>query len=297
LQQAFNNLKQIKEATMKSRLLVFAALMLVFVFATFELLQAQVLMPRPSPKASVTQTVGLTDITISYSRPGVKNRAIWGELVPLDKVWRVGANEATTINFSDDVMIEGQALPKGMYSLHAIPNAAQWTIIFNKVADQWGSYNYKQEEDALRVTVVPQSGPFVERMLFTFDDVTDDAAVVTLAWEKVRVAFKVGVNTQGKFINTAKSTLSPRALFFAAQYAYQNNIELDQAAKWLDASIALEENYQNLSFKAGLLAKAGKNKEAALLGEKALALGKAAQRVPPDLAAFEKQVMDWKKKK
>ncbi len=259
-------------------------------------LQAQLNMPRPSPKASVTQTIGLTDVTITYSRPGVKNRTIWGDLVPFDKVWRVGANEATTILFMDDVTIEGQPLPKGTYSFHAIPTPAEWTVIFNKVADQWGSYNYKPEEDALRVTVKPQEGPFVERMLFTFDDVTDESALVTLAWEKLRVAFKVGVNTQGKVINSAKATLSPRALFFAAQYAYQNKIELDQAAKWLDASIALEENYQNLSFKAGLLADAGNKKEAVRLGEKALALGKAAQRVPPDLAAFEKKLLEWKKK-
>ncbi|HNW60065.1 MAG TPA: DUF2911 domain-containing protein [bacterium] len=273
-----------------------AIVMVAALLASSALLQAQVLMPRPSPKASVTQTIGLTDVTITYSRPGVKNRTIWGELVPFDKVWRLGANEATIISLGDDVTIEGQPLPKGSYSLHAIPTPDQWTIIFNKVAEQWGSYNYKQEEDALRVTVKPQPGPFVERMLFTFDDVTDESAMVTLAWEKLHVSFKIGVNTSGKVLNSAKATLSPRALFFAAQYAYQNNLETEQAAKWLDASIALEENYQNLSFKAGLLAKAGNKKEAVKLGEKALALGKAAQRVPPDLAAFEKQVLEWKKK-
>ncbi len=282
---------------MKIRSYAFTAAMLALSMASTDILQAQVQLPRPSPKASVTQTIGLTEVTINYSRPGVKNRAIWGELVPFDKVWRVGANEATTIHFSDDVTIQGQPLPKGSYSLHAIPNPEQWTVIFNKVADQWGSYNYKQEEDALRVTVDPQAGPLVERMLFTFDDMTDDSALITLAWEKVRVSVKVGINTQGKFISTAKSTLSPRALFYAAQYAYQNNVELEQAAKWLDASIALEENYQNLSFKAGLLAKAGQNKEAALLGQKALVLGKSMQRPPADLAAFEKQVMEWKSKK
>lgn len=282
---------------MKRRISMFLMFALMLTLAAADLSQAQVQMPRPSPKGSVTQTIGLTDLTITYSRPGVKNRVIWGELVPYDKVWRVGANEATIFSISDDVTIEGEKLAKGTYSFHAIPTTADWTIIFNKVADQWGSYNYKPEEDALRVTVTPQAGPFVERMLFTIDDMTDEGGVVTLAWEKVRVAFKVGVNTPAKVINSARSTLSPRALFFAAQYAYQNNIELEQAAKWLDASIALEENYQNLSFKAGLLAKAGKNKEAALLGEKAIALGKASQRVPGDLAQFEKQVSEWKAKK
>ncbi|HOT97460.1 MAG TPA: DUF2911 domain-containing protein [bacterium] len=281
---------------MKRSMMALTALIITILLALSLPLQAQVNMPRPSPKASVTQTIGLTDVTITYSRPGVKNRTIWGELVPYGKVWRLGANEATTISFADDVTVEGQPLPKGTYSLHAIPNPEEWTIIVNKVADQWGSYNYKQEEDALRITVKPQTGPFVERMLFTFDDVTDESAVVTLAWEKIRVSFKIGVNTQVKVLNNAKATLSPRALFFAAQYAYQNNTELDQAAKWLDASIALEENYQNLSFKAGLLAKAGNKKEAVKLGEKAIAIGKATQRVPPDLDAFAKQVQEWKKK-
>lgn len=281
---------------MKNKLALVMTLAVAGWMASSDLLHAQVQMPRPSPKASVTQTIGLTDVTITYSRPGVKNRVIWGELVPFDKVWRLGANEATVITFGDEVNIEGQKLPKGGYSLHAIPNPEQWTIIFNKVADQWGSYNYKQEEDALRVTVTPRQGEFVERMLFTIDDMTDESALVTLAWEKLRVSFKVEINTPGKFITMAKSALNARSLFFAAQYAYQNNIELEQAAKWLDASIALDENYQNLSFKANLLAKAGKSKEAVKLGEKALALGKAAQRVPADLADFEKQVLEWKKK-
>jgi hypothetical protein len=281
---------------MKMRRAVSTILTLVLGISAGDQLQAQVQMPRPSPRASVTQTIGLTDVTITYSRPGVKDRVIWGELVPYNKVWRLGANEATVIVLSDDVKIEGQMLAKGSYSMHAIPGLEEWTIIFNKVSEQWGSFAYKQEEDALRVVVTPQSGPFVERMLFTFDEMTDDSALITMAWEKLRITFKLGVNTPAKFINTAKATLSPRALFFAAQYAYQNGIELEQAARWLDASIALEENFQNLSFKAGLLAKAGKTREAVKLGERALAIGKATQRISQDLPAFEAQVMEWKKK-
>src|SRR5437899_746922 len=113
-------------------------------------LAAQLRTPRPSPKASVMQTVGLTDVTIVYSRPGVKGREIWGALVPYDKVWRTGANEATTFAVSDDVMINGQPLPKGTYSLHTIPGKDEWTIIFNKDAGQWGSFSYDEAKDALR---------------------------------------------------------------------------------------------------------------------------------------------------
>jgi hypothetical protein len=269
--------------------------LLAIVLIASQTIQAQVQLPRPSPKASLTQTVGLTDVTITYSRPGVKSRTIWGDLVPYDKVWRAGANEATIFTVSDDVLIEGESLVKGTYSLHAIPSTGEWTVIFNKVADQWGSYNYKPEEDALRVKVQPQVGSHVERMLFTVDEMTDTTAIVTLAWEKMRVPFKLQVNTIGKFVTNAKTVLSPRALLYAAQYAVQNNSNLDQAAKWLDASIALEENYQNLSFKANMVAKAGKYKEAVLLGEKAVLVGKSAQRPPADLAAFEKTVLEWKK--
>lgn len=282
---------------MKKGLFVFCAMMLALATVAADRAQAQVQLPRLSPKASVTQTIGVTEVTITYSRPAVKNRVIWGELVPNNQVWRLGANEATSIAFGDDVTIEGQPLPKGTYSMHAIPNPGEWVIIFNKVAGQWGSYNYKQEEDALRVTVKSFAGPDVERMLFTFDDVTDESATVTLAWEKLRVAFKVGVNTDEKVMSSARSILNSRSLLYAAQYALQNNIEIEQAGKWLDASIALDESFQNLSLKADLLAREGKVKEAVKIGEKALVLGRAAQRVPPDLATFANQVAEWKSRK
>ena len=118
--------------------------MLFFVFSSY----AQENKIRLSPKASVMQTVGFTDVTIDYSRPGVKGRTIWGALVPYNKVWRAGANEATTINFSTDVTIEGKNLPAGKYGFFTIPNKDSWTLIFNKVADQWGSFQYNEAEDA-----------------------------------------------------------------------------------------------------------------------------------------------------
>jgi hypothetical protein len=257
---------------------------------------AQFLAPRSSPKATVTQTIGLTDISITYSRPAVKGRAIWGGLVPYNQVWRLGANEATLINLGDDVSIEGLKLAKGSYSLHAIPTADNWTIIFNKVAEQWGSYNYKPEEDALRVTVSPRKGAFVERMRFTVEDMSDSTANVVLAWENLEVPFSVHVNTVAKVLNSGKATFSPRALAFAAQFASQNR-DMEQAVKYLNASLALEENYQNTSMKANWLAAAGNFKEALLWGNKAVTLGKAMSRVPPDLATLEQSLLDWKKKK
>lgn len=168
----------------------------VFLFGVYFLVSsetnAQEQKPRVSPKAGVSQTVGITNISVTYSRPGVKGRTIWGELVSYDKIWRAGADEATAISFSADVTIEGQNLPAGKYSFFTIPGKDKWTIIFNKVAEQWGSYNYDQTQDALRVEVNPYEGSFVEWLRFSFEDLTKESATLILEWEKLKVPVKIG---------------------------------------------------------------------------------------------------------
>lgn len=149
---------------------------------------------RISPKAGITQQVGLTDITITYGRPGVKDRTIWGKLVPFDAVWRAGANEATKIVFSTDVIIEGKKLKKGSYSFFTIPGKKDWTIIFNKVADQWGAFEYNESQDALRIKVKPEKGNWQEWLAYTITKVSDTSAVIRLEWEKLRIPFKVEVS-------------------------------------------------------------------------------------------------------
>ena len=151
-------------------------------------------LPRDSQHSAVTQRIGITDITISYSRPLVKGRPIWGKLVPYNEVWRTGANENTTIRFTDDVSIEGKPLAKGVYALFTIPGENQWTVIFSKVHTAWGSFTYNEADDVLRVTVKPQTAESREAMAFDFDDVKADSAVATLRWEKVAVPFKIDVN-------------------------------------------------------------------------------------------------------
>jgi hypothetical protein len=148
---------------------------------------------RISPKAAVIQTVGFTEVRIDYSRPGVKKREIWGKLVPYDAVWRAGANEATKITFSTDVTIEGKKLKKGSYSLFAIPGKNDWTIIFNKVADQWGAFEYNESEDALRVKVKTEKAIWQEWLSYTINKASDTSAVIRLEWEKIKVPFKVEV--------------------------------------------------------------------------------------------------------
>lgn len=174
-----------------------AFIVLTFVLVLIQLVpafaQQEKKEPRPSPNASVSQVIGFTDVAVTYCRPGVKGRVIWGELVPYDKVWRTGANEATTITFSDDVTIEGQKVPKGKYGLFTIPTKTTWTVILNKVAEQWGAYQYKPDQDVLRVTVTPKAGAFQERMLFTFENLTNNSAELVLSWEKLQVPVKIEV--------------------------------------------------------------------------------------------------------
>lgn len=149
---------------------------------------------RISPMAKTMQTVGFTDVEIIYSRPGVKGRTIWGGLVPYHVVWRAGANEATKIIFEDDVYIEGKRLKKGEYSFFAIPTKNDWTLIFNRVADQWGAYEYNEAEDALRIKVKPVQSDFEEWLLYRITKTSDNEAVVSLNWEKLKVSFKVKVD-------------------------------------------------------------------------------------------------------
>jgi hypothetical protein len=255
-------------------------------------------LPRVSQHAVITQTVGLTDITIDYSRPAVKGRAIWGGLVPYDKVWRTGANEATQISFSDDVTINGQPLPKGTYSLHTIPGKDSWTIIFNKTAKQWGSFNYDAAQDALRVTTKPEKAPFAEFMNFGFPQVTNDSALVVLRWENIAVPFTVGTNTTAKVMADAGAAVTGAAAtdfqtpYRAAGYAFDAG-NTDQASKWLDQSLKAKQTINNLYLKARIQAKNGDKAGAIATGESALKLAGPNDK---ELAGeIQSSINDWKK--
>jgi hypothetical protein len=255
-------------------------------------------LPRVSPKSSLTQTIGLTDVTITYNRPSVRGRTIWGELVPFEQVWRTGANEATVFTVSDDVTINGEKLAKGSYSLHTIPGRDEWTLIFNKGANQWGSYAYDQAQDALRVKVKPRSGGMVETMSFSIPNVGRDSAEVILAWDRLEVPFTVGTNTMDKaFANIEKVVNEDwRALYRSADFAFQNDARPDDAMKWIDRSIAIQANHTNLRLKAQMLAKRGDVKNAIATGERAIAAGLAAQP-KVDVTGTQKLVAEWKAKR
>jgi hypothetical protein len=149
---------------------------------------------RISPKAAVIQTVGFTEVRIDYNRPGVKGREIWGGLVPFDLVWRAGANEATKFTFSTDVKINGKTLKAGSYSFFVVPTKDKWTLIFNKVADQWGAFEYNEAEDALRFDVTPDEGSMQEWLAYTITKTSINSAVIKLEWEKLNIPFTIEVS-------------------------------------------------------------------------------------------------------
>lgn len=251
--------------------------------------QQQLRLPRSSPKATLTQTVGVTDVTINYSRPGVKGRSVWGSLVPFDQVWRTGANEATTISFSDDVLINGQKLPKGTYSLHTIPGRDEWTIIFNSVADQWGSYSYDAAKDVLRVKARPERAEFREWMGFEIPELTTDTAKVVLRWDTVAVPFTVDTQSVSRSLTAAQAAIDSSANarwmtpYRAADFAF-NEGRMTEAERWLDMAIKENENTATLWLKARMLNKQGKRADAIRAAEAAIA------KATPDQTAFASEI-------
>jgi Protein of unknown function (DUF2911)/Tetratricopeptide repeat len=268
---------------------VFAVLSGVLLLASFSQAQTatgETLMldlPRASQHAQVMQRIGITDITVNYHRPLANGRQIWGKVVPYGQVWRAGANENTTIAFSDPVTVEGQALEKGTYGLHMIPGQEQWTVIFSKNATSWGSFTYKQEEDALRVNVKPQAVEMHDALAYDFDDVKPDSAVVTMRWEKVAVPFKVHVNVNDLVTASIHRQMHGLNQYYwegwddAAGYFLANKINLDEALKDEDLSIQAEERYDNLMNKSKILDAMGKKQDADVLRAKALDKANALQ--------------------
>jgi hypothetical protein len=255
-------------------------------------------LPRTSPNATVSQTVGVTEVRLAYGRPGMKGRDIFGGLVPYGEVWRAGANEATTISFSDDVRVEGRPLAAGRYSLFAIPGRESWTLIFNEVADQWGAYEYDESRDALRVKVEPKQPPHAhEQMAFRFSGVTDTSAVANLVWEDVRAPFRVTTNTKAnvraKAEAAAKDADSWRAPYQYAAYALENDLYPEAALGWAERSIALQETFPNTALKARLLAAMERYDEARQSADRAMALAEERDEAPQGLESFKEQVAGW----
>jgi hypothetical protein len=240
-------------------------------------------LPRDSQHSAVTQRIGITDITISYSRPLVKGRPIRGKLVPYNEVWRTGANENTIVKFTDDVTIEGKPLAKGTYALFTIPGENQWTVIFSKVHTAWGSFTYNQADDALRVTVKPQPTEPREAMTFDFDDVKADSAVATLRWEKIAVPFKVDVNVHDIVQASLHNQLQGLAQYTwegwddAATYLLTSKYDLNEALQYEETSIRTEPRFDNYLTKSQILEAMSRKDDSEVAKKQALDRATAAQ--------------------
>lgn len=240
-------------------------------------------LPRQSQHAVVTQRIGITDVTVNYHRPLANGRQVWGKLVPYGQVWRAGANENTTVTFTDPVTIEGQPLDRGTYGLHMIPTENQWTVIFSKMSTAWGSFSYKQDEDALRVSVKPQSAEFHDALTYDFDDVKPDSTTVTMRWDKVAVPFKVAVKVNDIVEASIQRQIRGLNQYYweswddAAGYFLASKTNLDAALKDEDKSIQTEERYDNLMNKSLILEAMGHKDDAAGFRNKALDKASALQ--------------------
>src|SRR5262245_59537385 len=258
---------------MKIRALITA--FALFVVAVPLLAQPAIPLPETSPKASLAQTIGVTNIEVNYHRPAVNKRKIFGGLVSYGAVWRAGANENTTISFSTPVTVEGQALPAGTYGLFMIPTASTWTVVFSKFTDAWGAYSYEQGEDALRVTVTPQAmSESQERMAFTFDDFTNNSVVASLRWDKTRVPFRIAVAMPTTVRASIRNTLrggkhwDPNAWAAAARWELRNG-DVDTALKYANKAMEYGHTVTTLRTKAAVLDKKGDKAGAKALRDQA----------------------------
>jgi hypothetical protein len=231
-------------------------------FASRGLAAPKVEFPAPSPACTLKQHVGLTDIEIDYSRPGVKGRDIFGGLIPYDKVWRTGANQATKIIFSTPVKLNGTEIPAGTYAFLTIPGKDEWTIIINKGAEQWGAYKYDEKADIARFKATPiKLDRSIETFAIDIDDIKDDSSVIDLVWDKTKVPIKVEVDLVNKIVSQIEAVMASdekkKPYYQAALFYYNHGQDLKEASKWVDAAIAEREAHYIVYLKAEILAKLG----------------------------------------
>ena len=280
---------------MKKTSIILAAVALAAIFF-IGAVNAQQKMYQLSPAASVSQTVGLTDITVTYHRPGIKGRKIWGGIVPYDKVWRAGANEATTVTFSNDVTIGGKVVKAGSYSFFVIPRQGEWSVILNS-QPQWGAYSYDSTKNVVQYSLNPETALNEERLSYTFTDLTGNSVKLVLRWEKIAVPVEIEVGTDANFTKATKAAVSMQSQVYNnyALYCLDSKTNLDKGLDAVEKSIAINENPSNLRMKAELLAQSGKADEAIAVAEKAIAVGKAANP-KYDPSEIEELLNLWKKR-
>lgn len=260
--------------------IAFVAALHVSAVAQIEGIAENLNLPTASPGAIVTQEIGLSQITVSYHRPQVKDRKIWGtQLAPYNGKpfpWRAGANENTTFTITHDAKIDGKDLVAGSYGVHMIPTPEDWTIIFSNTSTSWGSFFYDDSEDALRITVTPEKARHQEALSYSFDDITSTSTRLSMRWEKLRVSFKIEFDVNEIVLESIGNQLRSVPAFSwigwyqAAGYSLDNDFHLEEGLAWIEQSVRRQENYSNLRRKARLLIALDRADEARPILEKAL---------------------------
>jgi tetratricopeptide (TPR) repeat protein len=258
----------------------------LFFFVGKAQIPASLKLPRNSPKSSVTQRIGFTDVTIDYNSPAVKERDVWNSyLIPQGGKpypWRAGANENTTITFTDDVLVEGKPLAAGTYGFHIIPSKDDFTLIFSNNHTSWGSFFYNENEDALRVSVKSKDAEFREWLSYDFEVREIDNAVVVLHWERLKIPFKIKVDneTTMKHIKNqlrSSAAFTSEGFFNAANFCLQHKMNQEDAIQWIDRALKYGRDFQRLEVKAGLLKQLEKEEEAKLLIDEAFDIATPAE--------------------
>jgi hypothetical protein len=283
----------------KTKNLIGAFAIIVLSTVCFTANAQQLKVPVPSPSATIKQSVGLAEVTVEYSRPGVKGRTIYGDVVPFGKVWRTGANASTKITFGEDVKLDGNPVPAGTYAFYTIPDKDEWTIILNKNLTLWGSDGYKQEEDYLRFKVKTTAlTNKVESFTFNMFDIAPTSVGMELLWEQTRVAFTITADIDAKVMKNIDATMATdkRPYYQAASYYYDNDKDMKQALTWINKAIEINSKaYWAIMLKAKIQVKLKDITGANASAQKVITMAKV-----DDDDAFVKQaqqlIADTKKK-
>jgi tetratricopeptide (TPR) repeat protein len=285
--------------------------LLLLTFCTFLAVApatAQLKLPQPSPAAFVKHTIGLTDVAVRYHAPGVKNRKIFGTLVPYGTLWRAGANEATLITFTDEVFLNQERVPAGTYSFFILPESdSLWHVVLNRDTTLWGLEGYDELEDVAYLRVKPERIPFQETMTFSFSDVKTNTGSLHMSWENSRVTLRIETEIEKKALENIKAALATAkeddwyTWALAADFMIPRKEHHLKALEWINKSIAIKETFFNNWVKAKLYAQNKEYEMAASLTEKAMKLGKAEPEAQEEYKTYERDIMTahhaWKRRK
>lgn len=272
------------------KLLIASAFVTAFQFSNAQPLNA----PAPSPTQTLKQNFGLSSIELSYSRPGVKGRTVFGDLVPYGKVWRTGANQATTITFGEEVMIGDTKVPAGKYGLLTIPEASEWTVIISKQTDVTSPDAYKQDQDVVRVKATPYPLPMsIETFTMSFDDMKINSCNVGIMWDRTYVMFPVSTDVDSKVMKQIDNIMNKdnKPYYQAANYYFENGKDMNQALTWVNKAVEAAPKTQPWvhTLKTKILAKLGKKAEAIAAANNAIKI--ANETKFPDFAKQNEEIL------